>query len=111
MHNQTKSHHTKHFCMHYLQCFTAEAILNRHKENCFNMNGKQAIKMNEKGETVKFQNYHKQLQAPFVKYADFEAITEKVSGYTPNNNDSYAEVYLKHNDCSCACKVVCCYDD
>ena len=32
-----------------------------------------------KGETIRFQNYHKQLQAPFVIYADFEAITEKVS--------------------------------
>lgn len=47
--------------MHCLQCFTAEAILNRHKENCIAINGEQAIKMPEKGETVKFQNYHKQL--------------------------------------------------
>ena len=42
--------------------------------------------MPEKGTTttIKFQNYHKQLQAPFAIYADFEVITEKVSGCTPN---------------------------
>ena len=67
--------------------------------------------MPEKGSTIKFQNYHKQLQAPFVIYADFEAITEKVSGCTPNNNGSYTEAYQKHKYCSYAYKVVCCYDD
>ena len=44
-------------------------------------------------------------------YADFEAITEKVSGCTPNNNGSYTEAYQKHKYCSYAYKVVCCYDD
>lgn len=44
-------------------------------------------------------------------YADVEAITEKVSGCTPNNNDSYTEAYKKHKDCSYAHEVVCCYDD
>lgn len=66
--------------------------------------------MPEKGETVKFQNYHKQLPAPFVTYADFEAITE-VSGCTPNNSGSYTEAYQKHIDCFHAHKIVCCYGD
>ena len=44
-------------------------------------------------------------------YADFEAITEKVSGCKPNNSDSYTEAYQKHTDCSYAYKVVCCNDD
>ena len=67
--------------------------------------------MPAKGETLKFQRYHKQLQAAFVIYADFEANTEKVSGGIPNNDDSFTEAYQKHNDCSYAYKVVCCYDD
>ena len=32
--NQTKHEHKKHFCMHCLQCFSSEIILNNHKNNC-----------------------------------------------------------------------------
>ena len=48
---------------------------------------------------------------PFVIYADFEAITEKISGCQPNNDKSYTEAYQKHTDCGYGYKVVCCYDD
>ena len=48
---------------------------------------------------------------PFVIYADFEAITEKIHGCQPNNNESYTEAYQKHTDCGYAFKVVCCYDN
>ena len=58
-----------------------------------------------------FTNFHKQLPAPFVIYADFEAITEKIHGCQPNNNKSYTEAYQKHTDCGYGYKVVCCYDD
>ena len=44
MYNQTKHEHRKHFCMHCLQCFTSEKVLNNHKENCITINGAQAIK-------------------------------------------------------------------
>ena len=39
-----------------------------------------------KGSELKFENCHKQLPVPFVIYADFEAIAEKVQGCKPNNN-------------------------
>ena len=48
---------------------------------------------------------------PFVIYADFEAITEKISGCQPNNNKSFTDAYQKHTDCGFGYKVVCCYDD
>ena len=49
------------------------------------INGKQAVKMpDEENDILKFENYHKQLPVPFIIYADFEAITEKVHGCTPN---------------------------
>ena len=60
---------------------------------------------------LKFNNFHKQQPVPFVIYADFEAITEKISGCQPNNNKSYTEAYQKHTDCGYGYKVVCCYDD
>ena len=58
---------------------------------------------------LKFDNFHKRLPVPFVIYADFEAITEKIHGCQPNNNESYTEAYQKHTDCGYGYKVVC-YD-
>ena len=78
MYNQTKHKERKHFCMYCLQCFSSERVLTDHKENCIQVNGTQAIKMPTKDDnTLKFNNFHKQLPVPFVIYADFEAITEK----------------------------------
>ena len=75
-------------------------------------NGTQAVKMPQKGNNIlKYNNFHKQQQVPFVIYADFEAITEKISGCHPNNNKSYTEAYQKHTDCGFGYKLVCCYDD
>ena len=112
MYNQTKHKERKHFCMHCLQCFSCERVLTNHKENCIQVNGTQAIKMPEKDNNIlKFNNYHKQMAVPFVIYADFEAITEKIHGCQPNNDKSYTEAYQKHTDCEYGYKVVCCYDD
>jgi len=80
------------------------------------INGEQATKMPGKGEKIKFINHNRQLpftsyQVPFVIYADFEAITEKVDSCKPNDSESYTEAYQKHTDCGFGYKVVCCYDD
>ena len=60
---------------------------------------------------LKFNNFHKQQPVPFVIYADFEAITEKIQGCQQNNDSSYTEAYQKHTDCGYGYKVICCYDD
>ena len=106
MYNQTKHKGRKHFCMYCLQCFSSERVLNNHKVDCIEINGEQAIKMPEPGSKIAFTNYRKQLPAPFVIYADFEAITEKVS-----QKKSHTEQYQKHTACGYGYKVVCCYDD
>ena len=111
MYHQKKHKERKHFCMHCLQCFSSEKALINHKENCIQVNGTQAIKMPTKDNILKFNNFHKQLAIPFVIYADFEAITEKIHGCQPNNDKSFTEAYQKHTDCGYGYKVVCCYDD
>ena len=112
MYNQTKHKERKHFCMHCLQCFSSERVLTNHKENCIQVNGTQAIKMPTKDNNIlKFNNFHKQLPVPFVIYADFEAITEKIHGCQRHDDKSYTEAYQKHTDCGYGYKVVCCYDD
>ena len=112
MYNQTKHKESKHFCMHCLQCFSSERVLNDHKNNCIQVNGTQAVKMPDKNNNIlKFNNFHKQQPVPFVIYADFEAIIEKIHGCQSNDNKSYTEAYQKHTDCGFGYKVVCCYDD
>ena len=106
MYNQTKHKGRKHFCMYCLQGFSSERVLNNHTVDCLEINGEQAIKMPEPGSKIAFTNYRKQLPAPFVIYADFEAITEKVS-----QKKSHTEQYQKHTACGYGYKVVCCYDD
>ena len=112
MYNQTKHKDKKHFCMHCLQFFSSDRVLNEHKDNCIQVNGTQAVKMPTKDNNIlKFNNFHKQQAVPFVIYSDFEAIIEKISGCKPNNDKSYTEAYQKHTDCGYGYKVVCCYDD
>ena len=112
MYKQSKHKERKHFCMYCLQCFSSEKVLNNHKDNCIQVNGTQAVKMPTKDNNIlKFNNFHKQQAAPFVIYADIEAITEKISGCKPNNDKSYTEEYQRHKDCGYGYKVVCCYDD
>ena len=48
--------------------------------------GKQAIEMPKKGKNI-------------FRYADFEAITEKVQGCQPKDNKLFTESYQKHTDC------------
>ena len=109
---QTKHKNKKHFCMHCLQCFSSEKVLNNHKYNCIEINGTQAVKMPDKGKNIlQFDNFHKQQQVPFVIYADFDAITEKIFNCQPDDNQSYTNAYQKHIDCGYGYKVVCCYDD
>ena len=109
--NQTERKEKKHFCMYCVQCFSSEHVLTNHKENCLQINGTQAITMPEKGSTVKFNNFHKQLPVPFVIYADFEAITQKIHGCQANDDKSYTEACQRYTDCLYGYKVVCCYDD
>ena len=92
--------------------FSSDRVLNNYKDNCIQVNGTQAIKMPTKDNNIlKFNNFHKQQPVPFVIYADFEAITEKVQGCQPDSNKSYTEAYQRHTDCGYGYKLVCCYDD
>ena len=112
MYSQTKHEHRKHFCMHCLQCFSSERVLSNHKDICIQVNGTQAIKMpNKDNNILKFNNFHKQQPVPFVIYADFESILEKIHGCKQDGNKSYTEAYQTHVDCGFGYKVVCCYDD
>ena len=52
-------------------------------------------------------NYHKQLMAPFVIYADFECITVPINEMHGKNTVTYQE----NRVCGYGYKVVCSHDD
>ena len=68
--HKTKNKNKKWFCKSFLQCFSSENVLIKHKENCLSINGKQSVKLEEG--IIKFKNYFKQMPVPFKIYADFE---------------------------------------
>ena len=103
--------------MSCLQCFSSESNLVKHTNNCLTINRSQAINMPKQGEDIlKFNNFHKQLPAPFVIYTGFEAIMEKVQGCEQSeelkkdkDRKSYTEAYQTQEDYGYGYKVVCCY--
>lgn len=48
---------------------------------------------------------------PFVNYADFEAMAEKIIKCAPEQNESYSETYQKHANCAYGYEIICSYDD
>ena len=81
----SKNKNQKHFCMYCLQCFYSKADLENYTKDCTVINGTQTIELPKEGEKVCFKNHHKQLPAPFVMYADSEAITKKIDSCAPSN--------------------------
>jgi len=109
MFNFTKHKDSEHFCMYFLHCFSSKKHLDRHQGDCFALNGTQAIDMPAKGSKIYFKNHgdHRMQPVPFVIYADFEAITEKIDSCRPPEEKSYTTTYQSHHTCSYGYKVVC----
>ena len=78
----------KHFCGYCLQNFSTEEILKCHVKDLFKINGKQRIKIPKKGEYVRFKNYEREIEPPFMTYGDSEGILvpEDNGKQNPNMN-------------------------
>ena len=70
MFHKAKNKNKKYFCKSCLQCFSSRNVLTIHKEACFSINGAQSVRL-EKG-TIEFENYFKQILAPFKIYVELE---------------------------------------
>ena len=79
LYDQSKHRDTKHYCMLCLTGFSREDLLENHKKYCNGLKGKPTrIDMpKEEEKIVSFQNYYKQMKAPYVIYADFEALVKR----------------------------------
>ena len=110
LYDQSKHQHRKHFCERSLHGYTREDLLEAHKPDCRGV-GQTAVRveMTEAGKNkLTFQNHHKQFPAPFVIYADFEALTTKIEGPELNPSVSNTQRTQLHDTCSYCYVVVRC---
>ena len=109
--NQTKNRNAKHYCMMCLTGFSRADLLEKHKKYCNGVNGRPTrIEMPEEGKnTLSFQNHHKQMEVPYVIYADFEALVRKIPGCEigpESKKKSYTEKTEWHEACGYSYMVV-----
>ncbi|XP_033112614.1 uncharacterized protein LOC117113400 [Anneissia japonica] len=71
----------KHLCSRCMHVFSTEECLIKHEPDCKGVNdGITAVQVvDEKNKTLKFKNFQHKAKTPFVIYADFECILEKMS--------------------------------
>ena len=99
------------YCMMCLTRFTRADLLENHKKYCNGVNGRPTrIKMPEEGKnTLSFQNHHKQIKMPYVIYADFEALVQKIPGcerVPESKQKSYTHKTEWHEACGYSYMVV-----
>ena len=110
LYDQSKHQHRKHFCPRCLHGYSREDLLDAHKPDCKGI-GQTAVRveMPEEGKNkLTFQNHHKQMPAPFVIYADFEALVTKIEGAALNPSESNTQKTHHHEACSFCYVVVRC---
>jgi len=109
LYDQSKHKNSKHFCERCLHGFSRENLLQSHKPECQGI-GQTAVRveMPKVGDKLSFQNYHKQLPAPYIIYADFEALTTKIEGPNLNPTMSNTQQTQLHEACSYCYVVVRC---
>ena len=103
------------YCMLCLSRFTKAHVLVEHEKHCNGVNGRPTrIDMPEEGNNnLTFKNYHKQMKAPYVIYADFEAVVRKFKGcerdpnyINKNKTKCYTEKTEHHEACGYSFVVV-----
>ena len=85
------------------RCLYGFDLLINHKDECYGINDRATkIQMPAPGEKIKFKNYHKQMQVPFVIYADFEII---IKPYQAAAGDK-SEIKSRHKACGFGYQIV-----
>ncbi|KAK3765304.1 hypothetical protein RRG08_027310 [Elysia crispata] len=108
LHDQNKNGRKKHFCERCLHGYSREDQLEAHRSECQGI-GQTAVRVEmPQEEKLTFQNHHKQLPAPYVIYADFEALTTKVEGPEFDPTKSNTQKTQHHEACSYCYVVVRC---
>ena len=97
---------TRNICLNCFNGYNTKQALNEHKEYCYNNECVKTI-MPEKGTFLRFKNFHHSEKAPFVVYADTEALIKEMHNCDPNRNKSYTKKYQKHEPISFSYYIKC----
>ena len=101
----SKNNRAKFFCRRCLNHFSSSEKLEIHLESCEQFEFVK-IEMPEEGTKLRFKNFQREMKIPFVVYADFECIVEKVSSASKNAEKSFTEKYQKHRPCGFCFQIV-----
>ena len=92
------------FCRNCLNHFSLEKLA-IHQESCLAFDAVK-IEMPEEGHIMKFGNFNKKMEFPFVIYGDFEAKLEKVATAFPSPKNSFTQKIQEHKPISFALHLV-----
>ena len=105
---QSKANQRLYYCRRCLQHFRAQEKLYDHVNSCKNIGCVQrTIFPDAKNKFIKFKNFKNKIPAPYVVYADFQAINNK----NVKEENKTTEKLTSHQICSYAYKLICIIDD
>ena len=96
------------YCERCLIGFTRNDLLEDHLVDCRGVNDRAIrIKMpTENNKFIKFVNHKNQLKAPWVIYADFESIINKIEGPIQSTDESFTHKSNIHEACGFCLRAV-----
>ena len=104
--SQVNKHDGKiYICNYCLQHFNKEEILKDHLEYCRKFKCGKTVFL-KKGEILKFKNYQKMHDVPFIIFADFECYLKPIN----NKIGNHTKQFQKHEP-SGYCYLIKCFDD
>ena len=108
LYDQNRHNESKHFCERCLHGYKRRELLERHKPECKGLlKSPTRTEMPKEGENkMAFQNFYKQMKAPYVVYADFECIVKKIHTCEPDNKKSFTVKTEKQEPCGFSYVVV-----
>ena len=108
LYDQNRHNESKHFCERCLHGYKMRDLLERPKPECKGlMKSPTRTDMPKQGENkMSFTNYHKQMKAPYVVYADFECLVRNITTCEPDNKHSFTIKTEKHEPCGFSYVVV-----
>ena len=101
LHSEYDAGRRIHFCERCLQGFSSERVLNDHLFYCRGVKGRPVrTEMPKEGEnTLFFENYQNKMKKPWVIYADFKCIVERIHGCFPDPGQSSISETSVHKPC------------
>ena len=108
LYDQNRHNESKHFCERCLHGYSRRELLERHKPECKGLlKSPTRTEMPKEGENkMAFQNFYKQMKAPYVVYADFECIVKKIHTCEPDNKKSFTVKTEKQEPCGFSYVIV-----